>query len=1033
MSLTLLCICGVLWTCSSSSASSLVTYYHGRGQENCWQTGVWYGENGEACDLVGAGFLPTPGPYEGLAHIYNATPGGEEQLPSGDYCNPYGIGEGLKLQDSTNEGQWTGWTPPSPYSSYQESNYADTACQAEGGTWGQKLTPGSGSSCYARVCGMHHQVSFHNQGYNNMPWDSRMVNPKLVMFTSAGPGAYSHGSGTDAGGWGYVCLIFQEIHTGAMIELCLEEWRATTNEAAWKSERIGECSEEPVANVTKDEAISYFWPGTSFNTLGATSSTTYEYSGSSSEIQKFYETEITKEDFEHVLQYDEREYHEKPGHPGQPEVGNGCVAPGHGRFSSTKASEFALIGASQGMEMWREAKVLAGRDSGLYLYDEYALNPPGATTNEASYSEYTAAAINGAVTSNGEYTQYHFDYGTSEAYGKSTPTYYSGAGKSFTPKEEHETLTGLAPSTTYYYRICATNQYGTTCGQARQFTTETVPSVITEPATKITETTAAVYGSVEAPGRYVLYWFEWGTSTGYGHHTTEGSLEPKGRQQEGTELTGLTPGAIYHYRFVAEVGGVGGEYYYGLDNTFTTWDQHCGGTAIMAMGDSALAPAQELWGIDFNTSTAEVACSGAQGAGGKPVVSYAAKETGNALEALGAEHSEMRLSEWPFVVTGEAPSKAQQAEIEAHGIPSSESGVETMPLVQESAAVLIHLPEGCLSSSEARSLGGKLYKFGRLVLDGSTLAKIYEGSITTWKQLIEHQASEHGEDRLHCEQASEEESPIKPIVPRGRDGMTHIVKDYLQQVATGTFTAEAYPEVVDGERTGCTHSYGEEAGVGWKEVSEGCENERWPLAAHVTRAGEPGDQGVVSEVAHIAGSIGYASLAIARTDGRFSKKGIGGENKKGTEFGQGEEKSQFWAEIQDSEPGKVPVEYADPASNEDIEKAASANCSNTRYLNVPGEPDPPVNALASWAGVKAEATQPKYSLCGLLYAVALRRYSFFTGMANGAETTAHDFLVFALNKTTAGGGGSLIKNHDYELTSGTMHKEAESGAKEIEY
>ena len=337
LSLILLCVCGVLCPCGSSSASSSITYYHGRGQENCWQTGVWYGETGEACDLVGAGFLPSPGPYEGLAHIYNAAPGGEEQLPTGDYCNTYGIGEALKLQDNTNEGQWTGWTPPSPYSSYQESNYADTACQAEGSTWGQKLTPGSGSHCYEAVCGMHHQVSFHGQGYNDMPWDSRMVNPKLVMYTSAGAGAYSHGTGTDAGGWGYVCLIFQEIHTGAMIELCLEEWRATTDEAAWKSERIGECGKEPVANVTKDEAISYFWPGTQFNTSRGGSSTTYEYSGSSSEIEKFYTTEITAEDFEHVLQYDEREYHEKPGHSGEPEVGDGCVVPGHPRFSFNKS------------------------------------------------------------------------------------------------------------------------------------------------------------------------------------------------------------------------------------------------------------------------------------------------------------------------------------------------------------------------------------------------------------------------------------------------------------------------------------------------------------------------------------------------------------------------------------------------------------------------------------------------------------------------------------------------------------------------
>jgi hypothetical protein len=46
-----------------------------------------------------------------------------------------------------------------------------------------------------------------------------------------------------------------------------------------------------------------------------------------------------------------------------------------------------------------------------------------------------------------------------------------------------------------------------------------------------------------------------------------------------------------------------------------------------------------------------------------------------------------------------------------------------------------------------------------------------------------------------------------------------------------------------------------------------------------------------------------------------------------------------------------------------------------------------------------------------------------------AQTT-RDYLLWELSTKTQG-GGSLIKDHDYEKVSGTIQKEAEAGVKEI--
>jgi hypothetical protein len=77
--------------------------------------------------------------------------------------------------------------------------------------------------------------------------------------------------------------------------------------------------------------------------------------------------------------------------------------------------------------------------------------------------------MTGTVTPNLRSTQYHFEYGTTTAYGSSTPDGDAGAGGAAVPVSAP--ATGLTPATTYHYRLVATSADGTAAGADMTFTT----------------------------------------------------------------------------------------------------------------------------------------------------------------------------------------------------------------------------------------------------------------------------------------------------------------------------------------------------------------------------------------------------------------------------------------------------------------------------------------------------------------------------------------------------------------------------------
>ncbi len=506
----------------------------------------------------------------------------------------------------------------------------------------------------------------------------------------------------------------------------------------------------------------------------------------------------------------------------------------------------------------------------------------------------------------------------------------------------------------------------------------------------------------------------------------------------------------------------------------------CSGANIKGNGSSFQAPILKKWGAEFNEveglpNKNVKACGGTQGSKGKPKVEYLSGGSGACLHGWGAESTEpLKYAEFAYCGTDEAPNPEQKKEIEKNKISGEGAegeALEEIPVLQGAVAAIVHLPEGCKASSEITIKGVKT-KLGRLVFDRASLEGVFAGKLRSWKAVLANQAKvtkDPGLDALSCTGgtvsgkelaaikyenekgeevtlpegtaatiAEEEAEIITPVVRLDHSGTTHIFKSFLEQVDTEKLEMEAYPVEVGGKATGCGKALPEESEP-WTSVSEACQNQRWPTAAHIVRGTESGNPGVVKRVDQVQSTVGYADLAVAREFHYFSGNcevrptECGGENK------PDEQNTKFWVEVQNTKTVTA-AGFSEPGTNGDVEAAANSRCKATKYTDEAGKKFPPENTRKPWNEAKAELTETEYSICGLTYDLALRQYGFFPGLdepseeilGKGEANTVHDFLLWALN-TTKDGGGSLEKGTDYEKLPGTIIKEAEKGVEEIGY
>jgi len=122
----------------------------------------------------------------------------------------------------------------------------------------------------------------------------------------------------------------------------------------------------------------------------------------------------------------------------------------------------------------------ASTPSGLRV--DYTLNGHGpVVTTGAPTTAPTSATLHGVINPVGAAAEYHFDYGTTTAYGASTPNQNVGGGNDDVPASA--SVTGLAPHTTYHYRIVGVNGAGaSSTGADATFTTPPErPAVVSHP------------------------------------------------------------------------------------------------------------------------------------------------------------------------------------------------------------------------------------------------------------------------------------------------------------------------------------------------------------------------------------------------------------------------------------------------------------------------------------------------------------------------------------------------------------------------
>ena len=83
------------------------------------------------------------------------------------------------------------------------------------------------------------------------------------------------------------------------------------------------------------------------------------------------------------------------------------------------------------------------------------------------------AKIGALIAPGGIPTSYRFEYGTTTAYGQSTPFPEGSVGEGVVSRTVWAAATGLTPGTTYHYRVVASNELGTVVGADQTFTAKT--------------------------------------------------------------------------------------------------------------------------------------------------------------------------------------------------------------------------------------------------------------------------------------------------------------------------------------------------------------------------------------------------------------------------------------------------------------------------------------------------------------------------------------------------------------------------------
>jgi hypothetical protein len=182
---------------------------------------------------------------------------------------------------------------------------------------------------------------------------------------------------------------------------------------------------------------------------------------------------------------------------------------------------------------------------------------PSVVTGLATEVRGTSATLNGTVNPEGiELADCRFEYGAEGSYGQSVPC-VPAAGAIPVDSEEHAVsadIAGLAPGSTYHFRLEASNANGPNFGGDATVSTPPAPSIEGAAAVNVVGASADLTAKIDPNGFDTTYRFEWGTSTAYGTSVPVPDADIGAGTSAvpvSTHLLGLSANTTYHWRVLA--------------------------------------------------------------------------------------------------------------------------------------------------------------------------------------------------------------------------------------------------------------------------------------------------------------------------------------------------------------------------------------------------------------------------------------------------------------------------------------------------
>ena len=147
-----------------------------------------------------------------------------------------------------------------------------------------------------------------------------------------------------------------------------------------------------------------------------------------------------------------------------------------GSGTADEAESVSLTGLLPGTTYYYRVVVVRSDEEvwgglGTFTTQGSTAPPPLVSTGSASSITQTAATLNATVNPEGTATTYQFQWGPTGTYGYHAPATYVSAGSDSTAHAVSTPLSGLAPGTTYHFRIVAKSAAGTSKGTDQRFTT----------------------------------------------------------------------------------------------------------------------------------------------------------------------------------------------------------------------------------------------------------------------------------------------------------------------------------------------------------------------------------------------------------------------------------------------------------------------------------------------------------------------------------------------------------------------------------